>query len=88
MKFHAPISKLPGQTDDLRNDKFGDRAAITEGRVEHSYTLFSCTFEIDLVRTDAEAANNKEIGCRFQDTFCKLSFGADTKDMDVPSRCQ
>jgi hypothetical protein len=86
VQLHAAVRELARQTDDLGDGEFGDGARVGEGRVEDGYAELCGRLEVDLVRADAEAADNDEVLCGFEDAGCELGLGADADDVDVPRK--
>jgi len=65
--FITPVTQLPGQRNDLADDQFGNGPRVGKGGVEDADTVASGIIEIDLVRADAETANNNEVPCMGED---------------------
>lgn len=61
MQLIRAITQLTSQSNDLPNDQFRDAARVTEGRVEHCNAIVGGALEVDLVRSDAEAADDDEV---------------------------
>lgn len=60
---HLPraIAELTAEGDNLGDDELGDRARVGEGRVEDGDSCFGGGEEVDLVGSDAEAADDEEL---------------------------
>jgi hypothetical protein len=77
------VAELTGEGDDLSNDKLSDTARVGEGGVEDSDTILGSKLEVDLVGTDTEAADDKEVCGLTEDLFGELCLGANTDDLNV-----
>lgn len=78
------VTKLTGQGDNFGNNELCNTARIGEGGVEDSNAVGGSVFEVDLVRADAEAANDEQVLGLTQDLLGQLGLGANTNDMHVP----
>lgn len=60
---HLPtaLEILTGESDDLGNNELSDGARVREGRVEDGNASFGGGGEVDLVCTDAEAADDEKL---------------------------
>jgi hypothetical protein len=56
------VDELSREGNDFGNDEFGDGSRVGKGRVEDRDTFFSGVRQVDLVRSDAKASNNHELG--------------------------
>lgn len=83
MQLIRSISQLPCQGDDLANDKFRHAAGVAEGGVEDGDAVLGRILEVDLVRADAEAADDDDVLGFAQDSGCEFSFGPDADYVDV-----
>ena len=84
--LNAAVTQLTCECDDLANDELGDRTRVREGRVEDADSMRRGVLEIDLVRADAEAANDNQVLGFGEDAGSKLSFGTDTEDVDITNK--
>jgi hypothetical protein len=76
LELAGAVRELTRERDDLANDEFGDGARVGERRVEDGDTLLGRAVEVDLVRADAEAADNKELNAssqRAEPSFTRLN---------------
>lgn len=83
MQLVGSIAELTSEDDNLANDELGDAARVGEGRVENSDTMTCGVIEIDLVSTDAKAANDEQVLGLAENALAQLSFGANSNNMDV-----
>ena len=86
MHFHGAIAQLTSKADDLRDDQLGDTAGVAERRVEDGNTVLSGILEVDLVGTDAEAADHNQVLGLLEDSCGELGLGADTNHMHVTAQ--
>lgn len=77
------VAELTGEGDDLGNDELGYTAGVGEGGVEDGDTMAGSEVEVDLVGTNAEATNDKEVLGLTKDTLGQLGLGADADDVDI-----
>jgi hypothetical protein len=82
----AAVTQLTCERDDLANDEFGDRARVRKGRVEDADSMRGGVLEIDLVRADAEAADDNQVLGFGEDAGSELGFGTDAEDVDIPKK--
>lgn len=78
-----PITKLPSQGNDLSNHQLSNTSRITEWRVEDNDSVLCSVVEVNLVGTDTEASNSKQVLCLLEDLLRQFCLGADTNDMDI-----
>lgn len=55
--FIRTITQLPCQSNNLCNDEFSDTTGIAERGVEDGDAMLGRVLEVDLIRTDAKAAD-------------------------------
>nr|POE56575.1 hypothetical protein CFP56_33547 [Quercus suber] len=80
----AAVADLAGEGDDLPDHHLRDGARVAEGRVEHGDAVCGSIFEVDLVRTDAEAADDDQVLGVLEDAVGEMCLGADADDVHVP----
>lgn len=68
MHLAGTITKLTSQRNDLGNDQLGDAARVTKWRIEDRNAMVGSILEVDLVCSDAEAADGDKVPCLFQHT--------------------
>jgi hypothetical protein len=61
LELARAVRELTRERNDLADDEFGDGARVGKGRVEDGDTLLGRAVEVDLVRPDAEAADDEEL---------------------------
>lgn len=86
VKLIRAVTKLASESDDLANNELSDGARVGEWRVENSNTVAGCVLEVDLVGADTEAADDNEVLCGLEHLCAQLGLGADTDNMNIPSR--
>ena len=86
VKLIRAVTELASESDDLANNELSDGAGVGKWRVENSDTVAGCVLEVDLVGADAEAADDDEVLCSLEHLCVQLGLGADTDDMNIPSR--
>ena len=77
------ITKLPGQGDNLRNNKLSNTTRIAEGRVEYCNAVFGGILRVDLICAYAEAPNRDQILGLSKDPGCKLGLRAYANDVNI-----
>lgn len=77
------VSQLAGQGDDFSNDKFRNTSRVCERGVENCNTVSRGIFEIDLVCSDAEAADDNQVLGFPKNRLRELCFRSNTDNMDV-----
>ena len=78
------VAELAGEGDDLSNHQLSNRAGVGERRVENGNTMLSSIVKINLVGTNAEAADNEQVLSFPENIGSKLGLGADANDMNIP----
>lgn len=86
MHFHGAVAQLTSKANDLGNDQLGDTAGVAERRVEDGNTVFGGILEVNLVGSDAEAADHNQVLSLLEDPRGELSLGADTNHMNVTAQ--
>ena len=74
MHFIGPISQLPGQRDYFRDDQFRNTARVTKRGIEDGNAMVRCIFNVDLIGSNAEAADDYEISRLLQYSGRQLRF--------------
>jgi hypothetical protein len=59
--FGGAVGELAGEADDLADYELGDGAGVGEGGVEDADAVGGGVGEVDLVRADAEAADDDQV---------------------------
>jgi len=77
------VAQLSGQQHNLGNDQLSDRARVGEGRVEDGDALLGRDLEVNLVGTNAEAANDAQLLGRIQDLLGQLGLGPNADAVHV-----
>ena len=80
------VAKLAGQRDDFSDDELGDTARVGKRGVEDGDAMAGSIVEIDLVGTDAEAADDEQVLGFAQHLLGELRLRADADDVDIASR--
>lgn len=83
MHLHRAVPELARERNDLRNNQLRDATRVAERRVEHGDSIVRSILEVDLVRADAEAADDNEVFGFSENARRELRFGTDADDMDV-----
>jgi hypothetical protein len=66
--FVASVSDLSRQRNDLAYHQLGYAAGVAEGRIEHANAMLGGIFQVDLVRANAETADDNQVAGRGQDS--------------------
>ena len=83
VQLRRSITKLPGQGDDLRNDKLSNTTRVAEGRIENCNAMFGGVLRVDLICAYAEASNDNQVLGLSKDSGCKLGLGAYANDVNI-----
>ena len=78
-----PIAKLARERDDLGKHELGHTTRVGKRRVEHGNALPRRKIKIDLVRSDAEAADDEQVLGLAEDSFAELGLGPDSYDVHL-----
>jgi hypothetical protein len=81
--FVRAVTQLSCKGNNLCDDQLGNTAGVAEGRVEDRNTVVGGILEVDLVGTDAEAADNDQVLGLLQNPLRELGLRADTDDMNI-----
>jgi hypothetical protein len=71
------------QQDGFGEHQFGHRTGVGVGRVEHCDAALASSIQVDLVGTDAEAADGDQLLGRIEDLFGELGARADADEVNV-----
>ena len=74
---------MTGENDNLSNDQFGDTAGVAEGRVEDSNSIVGSKLQVDLVSSNAKAADDDQVLRFLEDSCGELSFRTNANDVDI-----
>lgn len=74
MHLIRAVTELTGENNNLSNDQFGDTAGVAEGRVEDSNSIISSKLQIDLVCSNAKAADDDKVLRFLEDSCGELCF--------------
>lgn len=85
MQLVGSVAELASEDDNLANDELGHTPRVGEGGVEDRDTMVSSVIEVDLVGTDAEAADHLEVLGLAKDFVGELGFRANADDVDITS---
>lgn len=83
MHLRRAVPELARKNDDLRNNQLRNATRVAERGVKHRDTIVRGILEVDLVRADAEAADDNEVFGFSENAGGELRLGADTDDMNV-----
>lgn len=83
MQLVGAIAKLTSKADDLANDELSDTARVGKGGVENGDTMAGGVIEINLVGTDAEAADDQQVLGLAEDLLAQSGLGANADDVNV-----
>ena len=86
MQFVGSIAKLTGEGNDLADNKLGDTARVGEGGVEDGDTMAGSEIEVDLVGTNAEAANDQQVLGLLEDLLTQLGLGVNANDVNFAKK--
>lgn len=83
MHFNRAVPKLPGKSNNFRNDQFCHAPGVTKRRVEHGNAVLRGISQVHLIGTNAEAAYDNKILGLLQHSGCELGFRADADDVNI-----
>src|SRR5690606_4975326 len=83
MHFHGLVRDIANEHDHFANSQLNYGSRVAERCVEYSNTLFSGSFEIDLVCADAKRADYHQALRVIQDATCHLRLGTNAKNRNV-----
>jgi hypothetical protein len=84
MHLHRTITELTREHNDFADDHFRDAASIAKGRIKDGYAVRFGGDQIDLVGTDAEAAESQEPASFGKNRVRDLGLTSNAQYMHIP----
>ena len=83
VRFGVRFRDAAQHQQQLANDQFGNGAGVRKRGVKDGDAAFCRRVQIDLVSTDAEAANGDQLFCGSENLFRQVSTGAQANEMGI-----
>lgn len=83
VQLHVSVAQFSGQGDDFRDGQLCDGSRVREWRVENGDPALGSVLQVDLVRSDTEAANHDQVFGVLEHVCRESRLRSDTDRVDV-----